>query len=350
MNSWDEWIQRHRSEMEHIADYEIRFVREVLSKIPELEPEDVIPQYPFFDEKKKLRRIDFMILNVDNGFALAIEIDGYWKAENYANFDEMLSRQNALLENMNCLLIRYSNKKWINNRKVVIAEIREVLQKQNIEHQTRLLQKEHQLKVDQKINKIIEESQLIKQEIQQVRKEVERSAQSKDPIILQDTSEKSSVQNKTKTILPLFFVTCLILLGFFFYEQSNNQVTAETVNVPNVVDTTKTEAKARQIPYGDSNDDLMIITTREAEKFVGKDVILCAELNEIRFYKQKTFLNLDALYPKCLISAVIEDQDAFNFRGINRHVGEKICIQGKVIRQYNKLRIRLKEKQQWLSF
>ena len=260
MNSWDEWIQRHRSEMEHIADYEIRFVREVLSKIPELEPEDVIPQYPFFDEKKKLRRIDFMILNVDNGFALAIEIDGYWKAENYANFDEMLSRQNALLENMNCLLIRYSNKKWINNRKVVIAEIREVLQKQNIEHQTRLLQKEHQLKVDQQINKIIEESQLIKQEIQQVRKEVERSAQSKDPIILQDTSEKSSVQNKTKTILPLFFVTCLILLGFFFYEQSNNQVTAETVNVPNVVDTTKTEAKARQIPYGDSNDDLMIIT------------------------------------------------------------------------------------------
>ena len=63
LSIWKEWVRKHADEMAHIADFEAQFVLEVLSKIPEIDPDDLIPQYPFYDAQNKLRRIDFLVLN-----------------------------------------------------------------------------------------------------------------------------------------------------------------------------------------------------------------------------------------------------------------------------------------------
>lgn len=37
--------------MQHPVDFEVRFVKEILTQIPELTPDSVYPQYPFLDSE-----------------------------------------------------------------------------------------------------------------------------------------------------------------------------------------------------------------------------------------------------------------------------------------------------------
>ena len=79
MNSWESWKHQYRKQIEHIAGYEERFVDDVLRKLPNISPSDVVPQYHFIDDKGGNRYIDFVILNEEKGFHLPIELDGTYK-------------------------------------------------------------------------------------------------------------------------------------------------------------------------------------------------------------------------------------------------------------------------------
>ncbi|TCM70994.1 hypothetical protein EC844_101270 [Acinetobacter calcoaceticus] len=97
MQSWDDWIKVNKEKIKHPAGYEEQFVKSVLSQIPEIRPQDVYAQYHFTDFKGGNRYIDFMIKNESKGYILPIELDGYWKVQNYHDFNDMLDRQNALV-------------------------------------------------------------------------------------------------------------------------------------------------------------------------------------------------------------------------------------------------------------
>lgn len=77
--AWQSWIAGRSSEMQHPVDFEVRFVKEILTQIPELTPDSVYPQYPFLDSEVWIRRIDFLIYDSAKCFAIAIELDGFTK-------------------------------------------------------------------------------------------------------------------------------------------------------------------------------------------------------------------------------------------------------------------------------
>lgn len=130
MLDWDTWKFFNKNKLTHIAGYEEKFVDLILSNIPEITPEDVISQYHFIDRKGNSRFIDFFILNKEKFYILPIELDGVWKSQNYEAFNDMLERQNSLIEKFGTVL-RFSNKKMFEEPNEIIAEIRDILNKQS---------------------------------------------------------------------------------------------------------------------------------------------------------------------------------------------------------------------------
>ncbi len=49
MQTWQQWIYLNKHKMKHPVDFEERFAIEILTKIKEITPNDVIPQYHFID-------------------------------------------------------------------------------------------------------------------------------------------------------------------------------------------------------------------------------------------------------------------------------------------------------------
>jgi hypothetical protein len=96
-SEWDDWINNNLDNLYHPMDYELQFVNTILKNIPELSPNDVFAQHHFVDQQGKNRYIDFMIKNNYKNYLLPIELDGFWKVSNYTDFNDMLSRQNALI-------------------------------------------------------------------------------------------------------------------------------------------------------------------------------------------------------------------------------------------------------------
>lgn len=125
---WDMWENINQDKLEHLADFELRFVREVLQLI-DISPCDVIPQYHFKDNNGKNRYIDFVLI-VEENVLLPIELDGLSKMidydstheARYERFNDFLYRQNEIIKQFG-LVLRYSNKHWINNPTQVADEI-----------------------------------------------------------------------------------------------------------------------------------------------------------------------------------------------------------------------------------
>ncbi|WP_182407544.1 hypothetical protein [Psychrobacter sp. GP33] len=128
--NWDEWIAANQKQIKHIAGYEENFVRTILAKIPEIRPEDVTAQYHFKDSNGGNRYIDFMISNHSKGYQLPIELDGYWKVNNYRDFNDMLERQNDLMA-IYGVLLRYTNNKMNQEPNKIVIEIQKTLELQS---------------------------------------------------------------------------------------------------------------------------------------------------------------------------------------------------------------------------
>lgn len=161
--NWDEWIAENRKQIEHIAGYEENFVRTILAKIPEIRPEDVTAQYHFRDSNGGNRYIDFMILNQSKGYQLPIELDGYWKVNNYRDFNDMLERQNDLMA-IYGVLLRYTNNKMNQEPDKVVIEIRKTLELQS---KNQLGQKTIEEQNQQRVDEYQQELNQLKNELTQ---------------------------------------------------------------------------------------------------------------------------------------------------------------------------------------
>lgn len=161
--NWDEWIAENRKQIEHIAGYEENFVRTILAKIPEIRPEDVTAQYHFRDSNGGNRYIDFMISNQSKGYQLPIELDGYWKVNNYRDFNDMLERQNDLMA-IYGVLLRYTNNKMNHEPDKVVIEIRKTLELQS---KNQLSQKTVEKQNQQRVDEYQQELNQLKNELTQ---------------------------------------------------------------------------------------------------------------------------------------------------------------------------------------
>lgn len=161
--NWDEWIAENRKQIEHVAGYEENFVRTILAKIPEIRPEDVTAQYHFRDSNGGNRYIDFMISNESKGYQLPIELDGYWKVNNYRDFNDMLERQNDLMA-IYGVLLRYTNNKMNHEPDKVVVEIRKTLELQS---KNQLSQKTVEKQNQQRVDEYQQELNQLKSELTQ---------------------------------------------------------------------------------------------------------------------------------------------------------------------------------------
>lgn len=120
--AWEIWITANLDNLAHPADYERMFVEQILAEIPEIEPSDVIAQFPFVDDQGKNCRIDFAIRNAAKGFDLMIELDGASKDTDSAHWRDYLERQNSILL-WHGNLLRFSNRCMFDQSDRVIATI-----------------------------------------------------------------------------------------------------------------------------------------------------------------------------------------------------------------------------------
>lgn len=139
VTDWSSFKQRYHQELTQEFGYETQFVDLILSKIPNLSPLDVCPQFHFNDVTGN-RYIDFVILNVQKGWKLAIELDGLSKMvgkewvsnrqEAYRRFDDFLKRQNEIVA-LGFEMLRFSNKTMFNQSDYVINCIVSALERQS---------------------------------------------------------------------------------------------------------------------------------------------------------------------------------------------------------------------------
>ena len=135
MKNWELWIQRNKEHLQHPANLKEQFVRQILSKIDDVSPEDLSATHHFTDSKGSERSIDILIENPEKNQRLAIELDGlapYKSADgdiDYRRFNEFLEQQNALL-NAFGVVLRYSAAKIQHAPDVIMSEIGDILRAQ----------------------------------------------------------------------------------------------------------------------------------------------------------------------------------------------------------------------------
>lgn len=458
-SEWQEWINKNSHLMTHPANYEVLFVEKILSQIPELNAYYLHAQFPFKDQDNRSRRIDFMVLDETKGIRLAIEIDGLSKIQlhnnviDYSSWGDLLKRQNALLKNVGCMLLRYSNQQWRYQPNFVINEIRNELLKQEIDFSKSMEDKikeidykaylelklnektlevsklkEHKEKIDELLmekNKILnfnyklklklEEQKKITSMTQSLREKIshdlelfknklnntdreqyltinqitnliegnevsyeiekdritslalgkligietkealdmlsqEKNNEIKNNIIklLDENKEESLKQNRIALIFS--FLALFIVSVFVIYLYDNENIVNKKEPVKNSF--LFSEGKETQKIVIDEKKVYLpkvieeTISASETYNYIGEEKIVCGKLEQIKSFNKMTFLNIDSHYPNILFNAVIWDDNAKEFMGINLKLGKPICING-IISEYNGVpRIILKEKTQ----
>lgn len=378
--NWNEWKEINKNKIQHIVGFEEKFVDDVLRKIPLISPEDVIPQYPFTDAKGINRQIDFMIINNTKGYLLPIELDGYSKLEiekGYDKFNNLLERQNSLTAQFGTLL-RYTNRKMLNESQHIIREITEILkqqaQRKQQEEKLKQLPKDEATKVYQEFlvnleqmtkknteeyyKKIIEELQIkeqsgqldenhkqtaelhatidmMKDQLHQLNHEIRNQKTSKT-IHITRTEPSASRLSSYKSILM-----GLVILGAgaFGYTQFRTH-DVPTHNKPNQLITI--ESTTAKTP-------LKFIKAIDAKNYIGQTRTFCGRLQQIKPFTKGEYLNLDQTYPNQSLTVVVWSSDAHKFSPFNQSMQKIICVNGEISTYKNKPQITLRSVDQ-LSF
>ncbi len=400
LSIWKEWVLKHAEEMAHIADFEARFVLEILSKIPEVDPDDLIPQYPFYDAQKKLRRIDFLILNPEKGFALAIELDGYSKIQCYSDWEDLFVRQNALLGSLNCMLLRYANRLWLNEPKRVIAEIQEALGKQSIAHQARQASRRSKTDNDENLKQLIEENRKVRAQVEELKRSLKHFKDDASASLENYRQETHSLPNnevrpkqqphasstgshsRSKAFL---YAAGLIALAFAAFRFTGN--TSETTSVAteaNVIaapaaptstvskptapfdtpDAAKPNAPVRPATVAAAGSTarsalsargaatklsgVKAISAEDAARHIGEEQTVCGRLAQVVDGDKFAFLNFGLKFPNQVFAGVIPLEAFSDFKAINLYVDKEVCIKGLIEAYRNKPQIRLRNSSQWV--
>lgn len=245
---WYSWQERYCKQLKHVVGFEKAFVQNILMNVSNLAYSDVIPQYHFIDDKGGNRYIDFMIINQAKGYCLPIELDGYSKmvgnGEEYHRFNDFLERQNNIIKQFG-LVLRYSNKKMLNEADSIINEISHTLNLQANNKSTQAI-KEQQVSqlmatYDQQIKELKQQNNHeFGQLIQELRQEIThlKEQQVTEPVEPSPTPLPQVNKNTdTKWIIAIVVGLVVVgVLGVLSYLSINKQrpmpVTQKNVQEP----------------------------------------------------------------------------------------------------------------------
>lgn len=146
----------------------------------------------------------------------------------------------------------------------------------------------------------------------------------------------------------LIFILCIVFLNkrnddnqreISFQNKSNTHGLPENVTRDDA-SLIKKSNKLNYIEKGNS------ISTAESAQYIGNETTVCGVLEEVKSRGHLTYLNFDEKFPHNTFTGTIDDANAKEFIGINKRVGEKICIRGIIKRYGSKTGISLTNKSQ----
>lgn len=313
--------------------------------------------------------IDFYIKNEQFAYSLPIELDGLWKVENYNDFDDMMLRQNALLDQFKYLL-RYTNKQMLSQPNSIIQNITETLEKQ----------KKHQDVTDLVITKSNAQNALYKKQILELKNELKKSQLEKvTPVKSQPDNTKKIQGVTTSTMLKLgiSFLIVVIICAFFYKSVSKNQIgtssnqniSAVSSSVPiksqeettekkvtkhkethHVENKPKTVHSNQNQQYKDKSTDqsptALTIESKDAIQNIGSEKIVCGVISQQKTFAKGIYLNMGGRYPNQDITFVIWNDDIYKLPVVQEMIGNTICIYGKILNHRGTPQINLKQSSQ----
>lgn len=340
---WYSWQERYCKQLKHVVGFEKAFVQNILMNVSNLAYSDVIPQYHFIDDKGGNRYIDFMIINQAQGYCLPIELDGYSKmvgnGEEYHRFNDFLERQNSIIKQFG-LVLRYSNKKMLNEADSIINEISHTLNLQANNKSTQAI-KEQQVSqlmatYDQQIKELKQQNNHeFGQLIQELRQEITHLKEQQVTELVEPLPTPLPQVNKdtdTKWIIAIVAGLVVVgVLGVLSYLSINKQrpipVTQENVQEP--------EYKAPTVTYETKPSPLVITQEQEqvqeqpvkpkpqpskqeskpakevqevketpkpakatSEYVEGSHQQMCGKVAGYKEFAKGVYLNLDGMYPR----------------------------------------------------
>lgn len=357
MLDWQKWKYENREKIKHIVGYEEKFVDEILSKIPEITPDDVVAQYPFKDRKFGNRYIDFMIVNKDKGYQLPIELDGYAKINNkgYEIFNDFLERQNDLIQKFG-IVLRYTNKKAFQQQQQVIGEIRKALQaqanrqvtEQTKQNQIRALIAEYEAKIadyekQQTLNNLRDPLD-VSNELSKVRKglddfkqnhlqELQNVQKELSEMKGRQTQELGSVKNEIKKQIYVGVgLIASIALGAVLYIKSaatstdNVPMTLHESTAPNHFSSDTVETQ----PDNSFSAQSSYIQSAQARNYIGQNKTVCGKVAQFKEFSKGVYLNFDQPYPKATFTAVIWNNNYSVINKLRSVENNTLCIQGEI--------------------
>lgn len=389
--SWQQWKYTYQKELEHIAGYEEKFVDLVLSQIPEIDPDDVVPQYHFLDSKGRNRYIDFMILNKRKGYCLPIELDGFAKMVGteynggYEKFNDFLERQNAIINQFG-LVLRYSNKTMLNDSPKIIRELQDTLKKQRMSLSTREIKKRHTAQMVQDYEQRIKELQMKVKKVSQptlepeemlaqikaTRIKLELLNQSLDESVTHDESVvvdkvKEDEEDSKTSKFGVIFVGILIFLVISWFILDSNARKNTNVHIESV-DTTPVVVANAEItetvgnPFNESSENVVVTQeskpkvnekVNEKPKVVDKPVAkekpveaskpkyivgqvqeVCGRVAKVKEFAKGTYLNLGKPFPNEDITLVMWDMYE-----LSDYRGKRVCVNRTVEEHSGRLQV-----------
>lgn len=206
-------------------------------------------------------------------------------------------------------------------------------------------------------NKLNEERQARMQE--QLEKDKKDAERDKDISFLKNRQLEHDKQVRitklnTYLIVLVLVITSLLCLFFLYERHGDNkssppsQINSDTETLsqssnedsPNFVqrgmnNAALTDRESGNLPASQTNGtgNEALISTAQAIQYVGKEATVCGLLEEVNSRGEFTYLNFDGKFPDNVFTGTIADATAKEFIGINKRIGERICIRG-VIRKF----------------
>lgn len=317
MDDWTLWKRKYQDKIKHIVGYEEKFVDLVLCRLPGVEPNDVIPQYHFKDDKGGNRFIDFMIINKEKGFFLPIELDGTYKDTNHARWKDFLIRQNALITQFG-IVLRFSNKQMLDDTRNVIDKIHSTLTSQSRNQITEIQKNKEREKLVREYKKSRSFGEVEAAKNQKISDDVDEIKQVLSE--LKNQIEKPVQQpRKLNRFYLLLVIIAIVGIGGGVLGVGMSQ----KVNIaPTII-----ESKSNEPVFS-------LISAEDASHHYGESKTVCGYVSEVKPFSSGTYINFTKPFPDNNFTAVVWDSAlpnvAKNANILYSYSGKSICVSGQI--------------------
>lgn len=347
--TWDSWLERNSDALD--AGYERRFAREVLAKLKSIGPRHATAQYPWRDADGKQRRLDFHLSDPERGVNIGIELDGASKDTDSRKWEDFLERQNSAILVVGSLL-RFSNSRLFKNSARIVDTIEKIINRQITWHAAQAAQSRkiddlqselHRLRATQSLTKpsVAEppmtsygadrigrlEDELVVLRRRLVDEQARVTAEIRD---LEHLEKEQDV--KLVNVMAVVTILLVVTLIYLVIQPRLDAPAARFVGptpIQAAVDTAG--GGARSAPEGGGRDvaaGSSVITAMDAPKHVGRDVMACGLVAQVKVQEKRTVINMERAFPDQPLYLVVWKS---NRPGVEAKFGQLTGLRGSCV-------------------